>query len=67
MGEPIIVELLPGVELHVDPEKFDVVGVQIGLNIPSQMMGLVFDVNIATAEGAQESKVENMIRLKTAR
>ena len=55
-----------GIEIAFDPTKFEVEGVPLYVEVDSNNMRLTFDLKIHVVAGSQDSKVENILTLKSA-
>lgn len=60
----IAVEIVEGVRLLVDPEKWEINGVPLSLNLPKTNMKLSLDLNVFIVAGQQDSKIENLIQMR---
>ena len=65
MAEWKAVKVCEGVEIAFDPEKFEAVGIPLGIAVDSNNMRLTFDLKVHVVAGDQDSKVENILTLRS--
>lgn len=58
-------EIVPGVRVEIDPEKFRVEG-GFTLNLPGTDYKVLLDVRIVDVLNQQTSKIENILSLRSA-
>lgn len=61
----IQIEITDGVKLVVDPEKFDVKSA-LKLQLPNDDLQLTFDLTVTNVSEQAESKVQNVVSLRSA-
>ena len=58
------VKITEGVEVLIDPARFEIVGMPLGMTLDSDNFKLTFDMTVNAPAGAQESKVENVLTVR---
>lgn len=64
MDNWLAVKLTEGVEVLIDPARFEIVGIPLGMTLEADNFKLTLDMNVSAPAGEQESKVENVLTIR---
>ena len=59
----MVMKVCEGVEIAFDQDKFEAVGMPLGITIDDSQMRLSFDLKVHVVAGNQDSTVENILTL----